>query len=165
MLYKTARTLHNHLGNSLMMFRKFIKCRIDHFHIRSLDRLSDIGNLLRTLIDQKNDQMHISVIPEDRLGNVFQKGCLTCLWRRYDHSSLALSDRTDQIHDTHGRCTACTLHDKSLIRKDRCHIFKIIPSLSLTRMETVNGRYVEKGTELLSLGLDADISLDDITCL
>ena len=109
--------------------------------------------------------MHISVIPEDRFGNIFQKGCLTCLWRRYDHSSLALSDRTDQIHDTHGRCAACTFHDKSLIRKDWCHIFKIISSLSLTRMETVNGRYVKKGAELLSLSLNADISLDDITGL
>ena len=34
----------------------------NHFYILSLNRFLDIGHLLRTLIDQKNDQMHIRMI-------------------------------------------------------------------------------------------------------
>ena len=148
-----------------MMLRKFIKRGIDHFHIRSLDCFLDIGNLLRTLIDQKDNEMHIFIILKDGLGNVLQKGCLTGFRRRYDHSSLSLSDRADQVYNAHGSCTACTLHNQSLIRKDRCHIFKIISSLAFTRMESIDGGHVKKCTEFLSLGLDPDISLDDITGL
>lgn len=109
--------------------------------------------------------MHILIILKDGLGNIFQKGCLTGFRRGYDHSSLSLSDGADQVYDTHGSCAACTFHNQSLIRENRRHIFEIIPSLPLTWVESVDGGYVKKCAEFLALGLDTDISLDDITGL
>ena len=62
MLYQTARTLNYHLRNTSVMLRKLIKCRINNFNIIPLDFFLDIGNLLRTFIDQQNDQVHGRVV-------------------------------------------------------------------------------------------------------
>ena len=40
------------LGYSLMMFRQFVKCRINNFYIIAFDCFLDIGNFLRSFIDQ-----------------------------------------------------------------------------------------------------------------
>ena len=107
MLDQTFCTLDYHLRYTLMVIWKLIKCRIDNLNIFTLDRLADICHFLWTLIDQKHDQMHVPVSCADTLCNRFQQGCLTCLWRRYDHTSLSLSDRRKQIHDTDSDRSSC----------------------------------------------------------
>ena len=165
MFYKAACTLHNHLRYTLMMLRKLIKCRIDNLYIRSLYCFLDISNLLWTLVNEKNDQMHVLVILQNGLGNVFEKGGLTCLRRGNDHASLSLSDRTDQIYNTHGCGSARTFHDQTLIRENGGHVLEIVSLLTFAWMETIDGCHIQKGTEFLTLGLDPDISLDNISGL
>ena len=109
--------------------------------------------------------MSVTVVLENGFGHIFKKGCLTCLRWRYNHASLAFTDGTDKVYDTHSCCPACTFHYKTLIREDRRHILKIVSSLTLAWMKAVYGRYIEKCTELLTLSLNSDISLDDIACL
>lgn len=77
MLYQTLRTLDHHLGYPLVMFRQLVKCRVDYFHIWSRDCFPDIGYLLRTLIDQKNQKMHVRLSFLNRECHFFEKGCLT----------------------------------------------------------------------------------------
>lgn len=84
------------------------------------------------------------------LATSLRRVVLPCLRRRYDHASLAFTDGADKVYDAHGRCSACTFHYKTLIRKDRRHILKIVSSLALAWMEAVYGRYIEKCTELLT---------------
>lgn len=43
---KTFCSLDHHLGNTFVIFRKFIKCRIDNFYLFSFDRFFYIGLLL-----------------------------------------------------------------------------------------------------------------------
>ena len=71
MFHKTFCPFDDHLGNTFVMFRKFIKGGIDNFHILPFDRFLDIRNLLRSLIDQKDDHMHIRVIAHDRFCHFF----------------------------------------------------------------------------------------------
>ena len=165
MFYKAACTLYNHLGYTLMMLRKLIKCGINNFHVRSLYCFPDIGNFLRTFINKKNDQMHILVILRNRFRNILEQSSFTCLRRGNDHTTLSLSDRADQIYDTHGSSSARPLHDQTFIWEDWGHIFKIVSLLSLTWMETIDRRHIQKGTEFLPLCFNTDISLNNIPCL
>ena len=165
MLYQSARTFHNHLGYSLMMLRKLIKGRIDNLHIVSPDCFFDICNFLRTFIDQQNDQMHIRIVSKNGFRHIFQKCGLTCFRRRHDHSSLSLTDRADQVHDSHRHCSARSFHHQTFIRENRSHVFEIITSLSFARMETIDRSHIQERAELLSLCFDTDISLDNVTGL
>ena len=142
MFHQTTCTFYYHFRHTFMMFRKLIKCRINDFHIIATDGLPDICNLLRALIDQKNDQMHVRIVSQNRLCHIFQQSCLTGFRRRYDHSSLSFTDRADQIYDPHGNCAARSFHYQSLIWKNRCHIFKIISSLPFTGMESVDRGHI-----------------------
>ena len=164
MLYKTAGTLHYHLRYTLVMLRKLIKGRIDNLYIRSLNGFLYVCYLLRTLIDEKNDQMHIFIIFQDRLGYILQEGGLSCFRRGNDHTSLSLSDGADKVHDTHCCCSAGTLHDQPFIREDGCHVFKIISLLAFTWVEAIDRCHVQQCAKLFSLSLDADISLDNVSC-
>src|SRR5699024_2716023 len=164
MLHQAAGTLDDHLRNTLMMLRQLVKGGIDHVHILSLDRFLNISYFLRTFVDEENDQMHIRTVPEDGFGHIFQKSGLARLRRGNDHSSLSFADRTDQIHDPHGHCSSGTFHFKALTGEHRRHVFKIIPFLSLTRRKAVDRGHIKKRAELLSLRLDADASLEDISC-
>ena len=146
-----------------MMLWKLIKGGIDNFYIWPYNGFFDVSYFLRTLIDQKNDQMHVRIVSQNRLCHIFQQSCLTGFRRRYDHSSLSFTDRADQIYDPHGNCAARSFHYQSLIWKNRCHIFKIISSLSLTRWKTIDGIHIKKGTEFLSLCFNTDASFQDIT--
>ena len=69
------------------------KCRINNLYIAALDFFLDISYFLRTLIDQKNDEMHIRAVFEDRFGHILEKCGLTSLRWRYDHASLTFTDR------------------------------------------------------------------------
>ena len=62
LLHETFRTLNDHLRNTFMMLRKFIKGGVDHFHIFSPNRFFDVCNLFRTFVDQEDQKLHIGVI-------------------------------------------------------------------------------------------------------
>ena len=47
-----------------------------------------------------------------------------CLGRGYDHTTLSLTDRAYQIHDSHSHAAAGSLHLDALIREDRRHILE-----------------------------------------
>ena len=70
MLYQTLRALDDHLGHTFMALRQLIEGRIDHLDIVPYYGLFDIGNLLRALIDQKDDHVHIRMIVGDCLGHL-----------------------------------------------------------------------------------------------
>ena len=70
MLYQTARTLNYHLRNASVVLRKLVKCRINNLNVIAFDFFFDIGNFLRTLINQKNDQMHGRIVLKNRLCNI-----------------------------------------------------------------------------------------------
>ena len=109
-----------------MALRQLIEGRIDHLDIVPYYGLFDIGNLLRALIDQKNDHVHIRMIGGDCLGTCFKRVVLSGLRRRYDHASLALTDWCQKIQNPHGGAAlALGLHMEAAVREDRGQILKI----------------------------------------
>ena len=61
MLDETLRSLDHHLLHTLMALRKLIKRRINDLDLLSHNGLLNVRHLLRTLIDQKDDQVHIRI--------------------------------------------------------------------------------------------------------
>ena len=106
--------------------------------------------------------MDLGIVGLYGLGHFFHEGRLTCLGRRYDHSSLPLSDRAQKIHDSHGYAGSRLLQTDPVIREDRRHIFKIIALCRLLRFHIIDGFDKKERSEFFSLGLDPDISSDDV---
>ena len=142
MFYQTACTLHYHLRYTFMVLRKLIEGRVDNLYVISPDSFFYVCNLLRALIDQKDNQMHIRIVPLDRFGYIFQKCGLAGFRGRYDHSSLAFSDGADQVYDPHGYCSARAFHYQTLIGEDRCHILEIISFLPFTWVKSIDGCHI-----------------------
>ena len=107
-----------------MVLGKLIEGGIDHFHIVSVDCFLNIGNFLGTLIDQQDQHMHLGITVQNRLCHFLQQCGLTSLGRGYDHTTLSLTDRAYQIHDSHSHAAAGSLHLDALIREDRRHILE-----------------------------------------
>ena len=61
-LHQTLRPLNHHFRYTLVMIRKLVKSRINHFHIMPFNGLLNIGNLLGTFVNQENNQMHLRII-------------------------------------------------------------------------------------------------------
>ena len=109
-----------------MVFRKFIKCRIDHFHIGAFDGLLDIRYLLRAFVDQKNKKMHLRFCLLHGERHFLEQCGFSSLRRRHDHSSLSFSDRGNKVHNPHRRGASRSFQADSLIREDRCKILEIL---------------------------------------
>ena len=62
MLYQTFCTLNYHFGYTFVVLRKFVESRINNFYVIAFDSLFDICYLLRALINQQNDHMHVRII-------------------------------------------------------------------------------------------------------
>lgn len=72
-LHKTFRALNDHLGHAFVVLRALIEGGIDDFHIRSLNRFFNVGDLLRTFVDQKDDRIHLRVVPQDGFCRILQR--------------------------------------------------------------------------------------------
>ena len=140
MLYQALRPLDHHLRHTLVVLRQFIKRRVDDFNIVSLDGLLDVRYLLRTLVDQQDQQMDLRIIPPYGQRHLLKQGCLTSFRRRHDHTALPLPDRRQEIYDPHGSARLAALKPESLIREDRRHILEIGPPHRLHRIDIVDSR-------------------------
>ena len=147
------------------MLRSLVKRRIQNLDIVADDCLADIRHFLRTFINQHDDDMHLRIIPQNGTGNILQQGCLSCLGRRYDQSSLSLAYRRKEVDDPHGNFTSGALHFQALIRKDRRHVLEIITSGRLGGGAAVDQFYEQESGKLLLLGVDTGVPAYDIACL
>ena len=86
--------------------------------------------------------MYLRIILTYRQRHLLKQGCLTCFRRRYDHTSLPLSDGRQQVDDPHGRTRLSALHPQTFVGENRRHIFKIRSSHSLHRVYGINLRQI-----------------------
>ena len=145
------------------MLRQLVEGGIDNLHIRALYRLLHVGHFLRPLVDQENNDMHFRIILKNGFGGILEQGGFSCLRRGNNHASLTLSDRADQIHDTHGRASARPLQVDSLVRENRGHILEIPAVYIHGRGHSVDALYEQKCGKLLCLAFIPGISADNIS--
>ena len=141
-----------------MVLRQFIKCGIDHFYIIADNRFFNICDFLRPLIDEKDQDMNLRVIFLNGMCHALQKRCLTCFWRRDDHTSLSLADRRHQIKDPHGHVLFGCFQAEPLIRKDRCQILKVAAVQCLAWKHAVDAVQMKERAELFILCFYSDFS-------
>ena len=109
--------------------------------------------------------MHLGITAQNRFCHFLQQRCLTCLGRGYDHTTLSLTDGTHKIHNSHSNAAAGSLHFDPLIGEDRSHIFECHSLGGFFYGISVNALDKQKRTELLLLGLDPLVTLQNISCL
>ena len=82
--------------------------------------------------------MNLRIVGSNRLANALQNGGLTCLWRRDNQTTLALTNRSNQINCTAGNGVFTVLHRKRLIWENRSQIFEARTVLKTLNFPTVN---------------------------
>ncbi len=97
------------------------------------------------------------------LRHFLKQGCLTCLRRGHNHTSLPFTHRTHQIHDPHCHRAARRLQFQTLIRENRRHILESHPAHSHFRRIPVDCLHIQKRAELLVLRLDPRITLQNVS--
>ena len=121
-----------------MVLRQLVEGGMNHLHIRPLNSFFDICNLLRALVNQQNQQLHVRMVPGHGLGHILQKSGFTSLGRGHDHASLPLSDGGNQIDDPHGGASARALQMDPPVRENRSQILEIPSSGRLLRAQSVD---------------------------
>ena len=81
-----------------MVLGWFVKGRCDNFGVH---RACHIGHLLWALIDEQYDHIYLWVVLGDSVGYILEQYGLTSLWLCYDESALTLTDRSEEVYDTH----------------------------------------------------------------
>ena len=66
---------------------------------RQRTRAPKIRHFFRTFVDEENDQLHLRMILDDRVGDVMQQRRLAGAGRRDNQTALSHSERRHQIHD------------------------------------------------------------------
>ena len=82
------------------------------------DGALDLGDLLGTLVDQKDNELHLGVVLHHGVGDVLEQGGLAGAGRGDDEAALPLSDRRHEIHDTGGEALGDSLELDPLVRAD-----------------------------------------------
>ena len=95
MLHQTFRLFHHDLGHLDVPRRWLVKGGADDL---PLDRPLHVGNLLRPLVDQQDDQEHLRVIRAHGIGQRLQQHRLSRPWRRHDQAALPFSNRGEYVH-------------------------------------------------------------------
>ncbi len=95
--------------------------RGDHLGVH---RSSEVGDLLRALVYQQHDYLHILVVGCHRVGDLLENGCLASARRRDDEAAGALADGRHQIDNTSLDDVRCCLEIEFLDGIDGGEIFK-----------------------------------------
>ena len=119
-----------------MVLRLLIKGGVNDF---ALDGALHVGNFLRTLIDEKHDELRLRAVLCDRICDLLQKDRLTCFRRGNDHTALTFTDRRYEVNDTCAEFLLSCLQTESLIRIDRCQALKVRTASELIHFHIIYG--------------------------
>ena len=125
----------HHLGDLAVADRRLVEGRGDH---PAAHALLHLGDLLRPLVDQQHDQLHITVVGGDRVGDVAQDRGLPGLRGRDDQAALPHPDRGDEIHDAHGGLPGPDLQGEPAIRIPGPQLFEDGAGARRSRCEPVD---------------------------
>ena len=96
MLNHALGLLDDHLGHLHVALGRFVEGGTDH--LGGVAVADHVGDLLRSLVDEQNEEVHLRVVLDDRIGEVLHEHCLTGTRRSHDESAGALADGADEIH-------------------------------------------------------------------
>jgi hypothetical protein len=106
----------------------------------------DLGDLLRALVHEQDDELHLGVILHYGVGDVLEQGGLAGAGRGYDESALPFADGRHEVDDACGEALGHCFQRDALIRTDRGQLLKerdvinfsgASPSISVARKSWV----------------------------
>ena len=163
-LHESAGLLQHHIGHLHVPFSRLIESRSHHF---SLYAAAHISNLLRTLVDKKDDLINLRVIIRNGICYRLEQHGFTSLRLSHDKTTLTLSDRSEHIHDTARQIMLMTMSEKIklLIREKWSQEIKRNPVPDELRTSTVDIIDLYKREILVTISRRSDLSGNSITIL
>ena len=138
----------DHLGDLYVVLRLLVEGGIDDVAFYGF---LHVGDFLGTLVYKKDYELNAKVLLFYGFGDLLEKRCLSCLRRRNYKAALALSYRRYEVCEPHGQGAAALFKADALLRVNRCEVGKIPAALCDARFVPVDGLYVKKRSEALSL--------------
>ncbi len=108
-LHLTAGLLQHHLGHLDVAGGRLVEGRADHLGGRHGP--THVGDLLRPLVDQQYDQVHVGVVPGNGVADLLQQDGLAGSGGGHYQAPLAHADRRNQVHDPHIQLLRLPLQD------------------------------------------------------
>ena len=147
-LHQSLRLLEHHLRHLGVPVRRLVERGGDDLgrHV-----LLHVRDLLRALVDEKDDQFALRMIVQDGVGDLLEENGLTRLRRRDDEAPLSLSDGRDEIEDAHRDVAVVLLQVQLLLGISRAQVVEADPVLGLFRVLAVDRLYLQQRQILLAL--------------
>src|SRR5690606_38070491 len=129
-------------------------------------RALHVGDFLRSLVDQEDDQEYLGVVVGDRLGDVLEEHGLTRARRRHDQRALALPLRADQVDYPrrlvlHRRIGGVEI--QPLIRVERSQVVEIGAVADRIGVVIVDARELGQREIAFAVLRRADLAFDRVT--
>src|SRR5882724_2100494 len=99
---------------------------------------AEIGDFLRTLVDEEDDQVHLRMVLHDGIRDVVEQRRLAGARRRNNQTALAHAERRHQIHDPRRVAIRHRLELDLPVRIDRRQLFEWPQPLILRRLVAVD---------------------------
>jgi len=152
----------HHFSDLDVTGRRLVEGRRNDFTIH---RALHVGDFLRSLVNQKNDQIAFRVVVGDGLGNVLKKNGFTRARRRCDQRALALAERCHQIDHPRRQILDGRIfdfHPEAFVRVKRSEVVKmnLVPGFfGVFEIDRVD---LEKGKIALAFFRTADLTFDGV---
>ena len=162
MFHEPLRLLDHHLGDLNVALGRFVEGRRDHLAVH---RTLHVGDFLRPLVDQQDDQVALRMIGGDGVGDVLQQHRLAGARRRHDQGPLALPDRRHDVDDARRQVLlggVLVLHAQSLVGVERRQVVEVDLVAGLLGVLEVDGVDLEKRKIALALLGAANLAFDGV---
>jgi hypothetical protein len=97
---EARRMVHDILGGPAMLGRLLVEGGTDHFDRRPAHLLAHVGDFLRPLVEEQDEEPALGMIAEDGVGDLLKQHGLAGARRGDDQAALPLADRRQQVDDT-----------------------------------------------------------------
>ena len=139
---KSLGFFHYHFCNLDMAGSRFVECGADNLPVY---RTLHIGNFLRPLINQKNNQNNLGMVLRNRVGNRLKQHCFARSRRGDDQPALAFPDGRQHIHHSSRKVVRSCFQLQMLVRIQRGQIVEKDFILGRIRVFKIYGFYLDKG--------------------
>jgi hypothetical protein len=117
-----------------------------------------VGDLLRTLVGQDDEELDLRVVGGDGLGYLLEDRGLTGLRRRDDEPALALADGGHEVYDPRGYVVRLPLEPQALQRVEGGKVVEVRAPAALLGLPAVDGLDTHHRRVLLAVAGGPDLA-------
>ena len=117
-------------GNSGILLSQFLLGFRDAIGARKVASAAEVAAAIRAgavngpLVDEKDEDLAVRLVGDDRLGHLLQQDRLTGARRRDDQRSLTLADRRDEVDHAHVDVVLGRFHDETVLGMQRREVLE-----------------------------------------